>query len=300
MRMSKSRHWFAGVGALALFGAAFSSTHCSTPEATGCQQLGKVIKVGEPVLCQCADRTGGEKTCQEDKTFTPCGPCPNKVACPDGKTAGEAVTCYCTDGTEAQQYCGDDGNLGECNPCLTSEGDGGTKKDGGACNNDGTPDPGETCDDGNSTETDDCTSNCLPTVKPSGNNACPGQPVDVWSEVTFQGTTIGLLKNHASNKICGAGSTNGGGSLDHIYAVTAHKGGVMDVKITKADFPHALYVRSDCGNAASEIVCANAHADKNDLESLVVPNVKSGTTYYVIVDGEANSAGTYTLNLRIR
>lgn len=299
--MFQLRHWFTGAFAvLSLSVVALSSTHCSsTTEATGCKQLSATIPVGKVALCQCADRSAGEKTCQEDKTFTPCGPCPNKVSCPDGKSAGEAVDCKCSDGSDAQQFCGDDGNLGECGPCLTSETDGGTKKDGGVCNNDGTPDQGEACDDGNSTETDDCTSSCIPTAKPSS-NACPGQPVDVWTEVTFQGTTTGLPKNHASNKICGAGSSTGGGSPDHIYAVTAHKVGVMDVKILKADFPHALYVRTDCANAASEKVCANAFADKNDVESLVIPDVKVGTTYYVIVDGEANSSGTYTLNLRIR
>lgn len=299
--MVNLRHWLSGLGAaLSLSFVALASTHCSSTETTaGCKQLDKVIKVGDPVLCQCADRTSGEKTCQADKTFTECGPCPNKISCPDGKTAGEAVDCSCNDGSPAQAFCGDDGNLGECGPCLTTETDGGTKKDGGVCNNDGTPDPGEACDDGNSVETDDCTSSCLPSVKPTANQ-CPGQPVDVWTEVTFVGTTANLPKNHASNKICGAGTSTGAGSADHIYAVTPHKAGVMDVKILKADFPHALYVRTDCANAGSEVVCANAFADKNDNEALVVPNVKSGTTYYVIVDGEANSAGTYTLQLRLR
>lgn len=289
--------------ALGLLGA-LASVHCSSTTATtGCKQLSATIKPGSSVPCLCADGQQQSKLCQEDNTFAECAPCAAKVACPEGLQPGESVPCECSDGTPATQDCLEDGNLGECGFCDPTTFTDGGKKDGGVCNNDGTPDPGEACDDGNTDETDDCTSNCSVTVKPA-TNACPGQSVSVWDSkgATVSGQTDGYTSKHTATAVCGAGPSTAGNSPDRVYAVKVMKDSVaLDVTVTDANFEHSLWVNTDCSKPATQIACADTGPHSNIAkEALSVSNVKAGNTYYVWVDGETNSAGTYKVVFRVR
>lgn len=289
--------------ALGLFGA-LASVHCSSTATTaGCKQLSQTIKPGVSVPCLCASGETQSKLCQEDNTWAECAPCAAKVACPDGLEPGGSTSCECPDGTPATQECTSDGNLGECGPCEPGTFTDAGKKDGGVCNNDGTPDPGEACDDGNSTETDDCTSNCAVTVAPAA-NACPGQPVTVWDATgaTVSGKTDGYTSKHTASAKCGDGPSTAGNSPDRVYAVKVMKDSVaLDVSILDANFEHSLWVNSDCAKPTTQLACADTGQHTGVAkEALSVSNVKAGTTYYVWVDGETNSSGTYKIKFRLR
>lgn len=289
---------------LALIGAVASLNCSSTTESAGCKQLSEIIKPGQRVPCLCADGKLKKKLCQDDGKFAECGPCTAKVACPSGIEPGQSIACKCSDGTKASQSCMKDGNLSECGDCdSTTFVDGG--QGGGTCNHDGKVDPGEACDDGNDVETDNCTSDCV-VYKDAKPNACPGQPVAVWptsdptKDLIVHGTTNGHTLKHKAKSACGpTGLSQAGNSPDRVYAVTVMEDAAwLDVAIIDATFEHSLWVNSTCADPATQIVCADKSPTEKEFVS--VPNVKAGVTYYVWVDGEQNSAGEYTIRLRLR
>ena len=93
-----------------------------------------------------------------------------------------------------------------------------------------------------------------------------------------------------------AGSCAGAGAKERIHAYIPPGDGLASVKLTPA-VDLALYARSTCHDAATELACSSVAGEKS-FESFGVP-VKGGKPLYLFVDGPAPaSAGAYTLSVQ--
>jgi cysteine-rich repeat protein len=236
---------------------------------------GQSYKPGDEILCKCADRTDGTRTCGADGNLSPCEPCLAQTPDDGGFFEEDAGV------SDARFGCGD-----------------------------GTHDPDETCDDGNLKDGDLCNAKCLPYGNPTGADQCPGQEVHVWAKPVeipdHQTIGYGNTERWGATE-CEMGTdraTTGVTSPNRIYAVVAHKTGSLTVTTRNADFDHMLYARRECkaGNPAvgeaSNIVCANK-VKGNGGESIVVP-VTDGDRVYVIVDGIVATKGKYVVSFGIQ
>lgn len=175
----------------------------------------------------------------------------------------------------------------------------------GACGNN-TVDKGETCDDGNTSDGDGCNATCTKAdgdPAPSVGNDCPGQPVHVWDNATSATGTFASYANNQESTGCPliGGVPPGQTQPEHLYAVTAHKSGMLTVAATTTDatFDFALYARSNCSNAASELKCSDI-GDQGEGETINFP-VTDGQTYTVIIDGvNSGTQVPYTLTFAIQ
>ncbi len=87
-------------------------------------------------------------------------------------------------------------------------------------------------------------------------------------------------------------SSAGSASPDEVYAFTPAFDGDYEVTLKAGwQFEAVLYVKEDC--AAAKSLCAAS------ATPMVMP-LKGGVTYYLIVDGEYNDKGGYSLKLRRR
>jgi len=71
-------------------------------------------------------------------------------------------------------------------------------------------------------------------------------------------------------------------SPDLIYVIVPQADGTLTVSLT-SDWDGGLYVRTDCGDSQTELVCTDVLGD-NATEVLQV-GVTASTSYYVYVDG---------------
>jgi hypothetical protein len=94
--------------------------------------------------------------------------------------------------------------------------------------------------------------------------------------------------NTAAQGCSGHGQSSG----ERIYAVTPDANGTATVSVV-GDFTTVVYVRTDCDNPASEIMCSQASSVMYDFP------VISATTYYIFVDGNSGEEGTFTLNVTL-
>jgi hypothetical protein len=91
----------------------------------------------------------------------------------------------------------------------------------------------------------------------------------------------------------GSGCMQNSESPDLIYTVVPPSDGTLTLSIT-SDWDAGLYVRTDCGDAQTELVCTDTQGE-NATEVLNV-NVTGGTTYWVYVDGyTSESFGAFEL-----
>lgn len=246
--------------------------------------------------------------CSSDPATTPKNDC----------KPGDAYYCRCSDREEGTRVCNDDGKTyGPCEPCFpidpplpeedasfpdedvfvpTDAGDGG---DAGPCPN-GTVDPGEECDDGNRTANDGCSATCTVQIGASTGDKCPGVAVHVWDKaVAVATTTVGAIDDYSASPDCMG--VSGFGSPDRVFAVTAHKAGMMRVATSAASFPHMIYRADTCapaGRTFTHAACSNVA--NNGAETLQFA-VTQGTTYYVVVDGglAGQQQGTLTVTFSI-
>ncbi|MFO0663230.1 MAG: DUF4215 domain-containing protein [Polyangiaceae bacterium] len=189
---------------------------------------------------------------------------------------------------------------------------------------DGTIDSGENCDDGNKEEGDGCAANCKGiSGNPDSASTCGttgGQPVHLWAKnvpVTGTGSTdraqFSATANPGSaftgtNASCQAAS-GGAAAEDHIYAVTPHDTGTLEVKLTGATFDAMLVGRKVCGDPASQFQCTggpcnrcvNASIGNNGPETLTFA-VQKDQVYSVGVDSAANApnTGSYTISFTLK
>lgn len=170
---------------------------------------------------------------------------------------------------------------------------------------DGEVNDGEACDDSNNVADDGCGADCRNVNgNPDTAKTCPGQPVHVWggvTTVTGAGTTVGFPNPWTEpGSSCTVGA-NSNASPDHLYAVTAHKSGMMTVKTTGANYNVLLSARTTCADAATmaTAMCANNVGSTAPFDETMTFSVVSGRTYYVGVSGAVGANGTYTVNFQI-
>lgn len=152
---------------------------------------------------------------------------------------------------------------------------------GARCNN-GIVEAGEACDDGDADDNNGCNREC----KPFGNgptlNGCPGQRIHVWdAKVAVPVVSQSFGQSFEGAASCLPETRRDLSRLlpDRAFAVTAHKSGTL---VVANDFVSetAMYVRTRCDDAASEIACKFQPSAQNALR---VP-VLSGQTYVVALD----------------
>ncbi|MCB9855807.1 MAG: trypsin-like peptidase domain-containing protein [Phycisphaerales bacterium] len=165
------------------------------------------------------------------------------------------------------------------------------------CGN-GIQEVGETCDDGNTTSGDGCSSTCQIEVIPSDGDECfDCIPI---GDGTISGTTS---DNTGAGNDSSCGGT--GDVIDEWYCYTAPCTGTATASTCNpgTDFDTTLAVYSACGG--SEIACnddavgspAACSLSGLNRKSVVTWSVSSGTTYYVRVSGYNGATGDFDLTL---
>jgi hypothetical protein len=125
------------------------------------------------------------------------------------------------------------------------------------------------------------------TTQPQGGLSC-ASPRPLAVGATVSGNT-GSGIDHGP----GAGCMQNSESPDLIYVIVPQADGTLTLSLT-SDWDGGLYVRTDCGDAQTELVCTDAFGD-NATEVLQV-GVTASTSYYVYVDGyTSESYGTFSL-----
>ncbi len=269
------------VGSFAL--ASLLGVACSSEsKATGGTSSDKICTAGAYVYCRCANRDEGTKLCHDDgKGFDKCEPCESDGNPEDSSYEGGYVP---DDKTPVDQDSGPVG--GKCGDKLVTE--------------------GEECDDGNTDDTDGCDQNCkLAGSDALSSRSCPGMAVHVFAApVQFTTTTLGAPNTTSVTTACpsaaGNNPTTGAAASDRIFAVTAHRTGLMTVSTSDTNFDNWIYVVSGActaGAQASYLGCSNKVAGAG-AESLQVP-VEAGKTYSVVIDGVLTSQGAFRVKMQI-
>lgn len=233
---------------------------------------------------------------------------------------GNAYYCRCANRDEGSRVCNDDGNsYGPCEPCFADEplpeedssvpqDDGSFPEldasDGGLCPN-GKIDDGEECDDGNRAANDGCSAACKLEGSSATADKCSGMVVNVWDKpVVYTSTTAPPFANDY-RVTTGCNGATGGLAEDRVFAVTAHKAGMLTVATSAAGFDVMLYATDKCTSTGASTpftvtaaTCVNAQTG-NGPETLTVP-VTAGQTQYVFVDGAANAQrGAFTITFSV-
>ena len=186
-----------------------------------------------------------------------------------------------------------------------------TLTEGPVCG-DGIVDSGEACDDGNNNDGDGCSASCRnPSGNPPAAIACPGQDVHLWAKGTVTGTgsnrdPLGANVWANPGSICTSTSTNS--TPVHIYRVTPHLTGTLNVDLTGASANLMLVARATCDSAASQLTMPTGKAGcsndglSGDPEALTGIPVTNGTPVFIGVKGGAtsNNTGDYAIAFRVQ
>lgn len=171
---------------------------------------------------------------------------------------------------------------------------------------DGEVNPNEACDDGNKIENDGCSNSCQkPDGDPPSGDDCPGQPVHVWPGKTVTATGSNTSYKNAWTKTgnsCIVSTNDLNVGKDHIYEVTAHAAGTLQVTLTPDPKVNLMLVaRTTCADSKTQgtNMCAN-NGSEGATETMSFP-VKNGEKVFVAVDGAGtvNNVGTYSVNFKI-
>jgi hypothetical protein len=194
--------------------------------------------------------------------------------------------------------CGSDGcgkECGECLPLFYS-----------ACSNIGTCACLADCN-GRTCGSDGCGGSCGTcggglACDGSGNCAVPGQVGDSCASAipvttfpyAFSGTTVGFGNDATAWWAC---QGNGGGYLgidapDRVFSVSPKVTTTYHFEVTQANMLSSLYVVTDCTDILS---CVEASYEAFTGREQLVFEVPANKTAYVIVDGNSNESGTFTL-----
>jgi cysteine-rich repeat protein len=202
-------------------------------------------------------------------------------------TAGKESPCTCENSGPGVKRCNPTGTaFAECR--ISDELECGAKSDSGPpinlCGN-GKVDPGEACDDGNMADDDFCTSLCLPKGDPVGAGVCPGVPVHLWGNevIVSSANVIPYAASHTAEKPCV--SSIGLYGTDRVYAVTAHKAGMLHAESSGASFDIILFVNATCADSKTEVTCANKYVGMDYSPEMLDVAINKDQTLYVIVDG---------------
>ena len=164
---------------------------------------------------------------------------------------------------------------------------------GGACG-DGTLDPGEECDDGNSLSDDGCSASCV-RESAGPNDHCPG--VALALHVGNGGRRIGSVTGTTAELYPHyAGSCGGYGVADAVYVVTPDVTGQLTARLS-AGFDSLLYARRTCESGGTEAACRNVPGAQGGEELRIL--VVKDEPVYLFVDGTPNASGTFELDIEL-
>ncbi|MBI5536883.1 MAG: DUF4215 domain-containing protein [Deltaproteobacteria bacterium] len=164
-----------------------------------------------------------------------------------------------------------------------------------ACGN-GLLEPPEECDDGNTANTDGCSSLCKwESLGP--NDICPGQVLTLTQqgmiyEATASGTTTSLGPQYQGS--CGSSDT----SSEAVYQFNSGVGGKVTVELTSSvtNFDSVLYVRQTSCTSSDELGCEDEVGDGGEI---VTFNAPPNTDYWVFVDGYSGDQGNFELKVKV-
>ncbi|MCC6765942.1 MAG: hypothetical protein IT293_14890 [Deltaproteobacteria bacterium] len=182
----------------------------------------------------------------------------------------------------------------------------------GVCG-DGVLAPGEHCDDGNNVNGDCCAANCVAEagqacasdgdpctsdvcndaavcthVPPGSCTPCSAATVIPAAGGTFPGTTSGSSQMNAT---CG-----GSAAPEQVFQWTPAVSGLARLSLCGSGYDTVLYVRSGLCETGPQVAC-NDDSSPCGQASTVETYVEAGTTYFVVVDGFASLAGSFTLSV---
>ena len=150
----------------------------------------------------------------------------------------------------------------------------------------------EACDDGNLEAGDGCSPTCV-----AEDTTCVvAAPVEGNVDSTnVTGSTVTGTDDHAP---VGCGFPDG--AADDVYTLTVTEDTTVIVTTDNVgtDYDTTLYVREACTDPGSEIAC-NDDVGGEILSSAVFFDAVEDITYYIIVDGYADSVGAYELSLTV-
>jgi cysteine-rich repeat protein len=195
---------------------------------------------------------------------------------------------------EGTQRCTDDGQLTPCDcpkPKTTPAEPAPPPPPPATCGN-GTLDPGEACDDGNTKSGDGCSATCMPDGAPASAQTCPGQPVAVW-----KGSPVELAASTATYKDESFATCDDAYGPDRIFAITPKDTGILQMDLTfENGFYAVVSVRDTCNETSSEKLCVQALGEP---VSRVVPVTKD-VPVYLFVDGSlATDKGAFSASLKL-
>lgn len=211
------------------------------------------------------------------------------VACADGDTTGKEdrlctpgayVFCRCADRAEGTKLCQADGRSFEA--CTTSA--------SGGCVGGEIPDPR--------------TNEEIPSEQPGPGHDEPANALDRCpgkSTAVIPGVELRLEGDTASAAIDREGRAGacavGAGAKDHVYRLISSGSGQLEVKVQgSAGLVPVAYLRTTCDDKESQIACG---PPGGEAVTQLKANVKTGTSYFLVVDGASSSAGKYVATIAL-
>lgn len=92
-----------------------------------------------------------------------------------------------------------------------------------------------------------------------------------------------------------AGSCGGQGAPDTVYQITIQNRVRLRARLAEGEFPVAMYIQRQCGQAASEVVCASGSPGQTELDTNLQPG-----TYFLVVDGtQPDSFGSARIEIHL-
>jgi cysteine-rich repeat protein len=152
-------------------------------------------------------------------------------------------------------------------------------------------DPGETCDDGNSTTGDGCDASCHLEQATAADN-CPGTPITARRGTQwYTGTTIGAT----SGFNCGGADVG----PDRVYDLTIAEGGTVTIELVpETGFDVVFNSRAGMCPGTYDTFCIDA-AGAGGPEYVMGATAATGAHYTVVIDGYTLSAGSYRWRITI-
>ena len=165
---------------------------------------------------------------------------------------------------------------------------------GPVCGN-GTPEPPEECDDGDTESFDGCSALCE-IENPDSCRDAPVVSIGDGQMLVVSGDSTGAVDDVMTSTTtpeCGAGTWYG---PDHMWAVVPQVDGLLFVQVAPTFAEHFSHVRDECPGTI-DLGCdySSSAGTPDDFTVLVA----MGQTYYVIVDSYGNVGGAYTVTLQL-
>ena len=246
--------------------------------------------------CEVDDDCLGRDRCVEGE----CVQCVEDVDCPDGSVCGEDNRCVeCVDDEACDgQVCDE---AGSCVECLGDDdcAEGVCDAQSNACvecNADVDCGEGSVCDNNacvQCLEDADCEEGFLCVAGSCFEDRAP----DTCEAPGEAG--LGEWRGFTAGESGEQGSCGGASGAEDVYSVDFEPG-TYCVNLAGSSYDSLVYVRTDCGDPGSEVVCDDDNGDVNPddrLDPAVNVVVEEAGTFYIFVDGFRAGGGAYVLTI---